>query len=209
MAMPRIKYTPGQMFGRLEFLFETPTLGVHRKGVFKCYCGFLFETSLINVRREETRSCGCLRIPKGAISHGLSRTRIYNIYMLMMDRCYNEKSKHYKNYGERGIAICIEWKDSLKSFVEWSKSNGYSEHLTIDRINNNEGYSPENCRWTTALQQSRNKRSTILTAEKAKDIRLLLNDYPEIKHEYIAKIYGISASHLSNIKNNRVWKSIN
>lgn len=98
--------------------------------------------------------------------HGMKNTKIYNIFRNMKNRCYCITNKRYKSYGGRGIGFCEEWmqENGFISFYKWSINNGYVEGLSIDRIDNNLGYSPENCRWTTSKIQSRNMRSNrILT----------------------------------------------
>jgi DNA-binding transcriptional regulator YiaG len=77
----------------------------------------------------------------------------------MKTRCYNTKSPDYKNYGGRGIRICNEWRDDYLSFFDWAMGNGYSDNLTIDRINNDGNYEPSNCRWATYMEQRHNQRS--------------------------------------------------
>ena len=89
----------------------------------------------------------------------MTNTRLYNIYVNMIRRCYDPKSDSYFKYGKVGITVCEEWRNSNTIFFEWALKNNYSENLTIDRINNLSGYSPENCRWATVKQQNSNKKT--------------------------------------------------
>lgn len=101
----------------------------------------------------------------------LWHTRLNDIYRNMKRRCYNPKNPAYENYGGRGIVVCDEWKEryaGYKRFKEWALSNGYQEDLTIDRIDNNKGYSPDNCRWVTRKVQNNNKRNSHLVTYKGK-----------------------------------------
>lgn len=86
--------------------------------------------------------------------------RLYEIYHGIKKRCYNKNSNSYKDYGERGIIMCEEWRNSTDIFIEWALSHGYSDDLTIDRIDVNGNYEPSNCRWATYSQQMMNKRKT-------------------------------------------------
>lgn len=93
------------------------------------------------------------------LKHGLSHTRIDNIYKAMISRCYYKKNNRYERYGGRGITVCSEWKNDKIKFFEWAFSNGYSNELTLDRIDVNKGYCPENCRWVSYKKQANNKSS--------------------------------------------------
>ncbi len=91
-----------------------------------------------------------------AFKHGLSGNRIYFTWHSMKNRCYNEKNIFFHKYGKAGIKVCDEWNNSLVSFYNWAVNNGYSDNLTIDRIDNYKGYEPNNCRWVSRAIQSRN-----------------------------------------------------
>lgn len=92
-------------------------------------------------------------------THNLSYSRLYRILGCIKQRCYNKKHIAYKNYGGRGITVCDEWKNDFMSFYNWAINNGYNDNLTIDRIDNNGNYQPDNCKWSTDIEQSNNKRT--------------------------------------------------
>lgn len=93
-------------------------------------------------------------------THGESKTRLYRIWATMKERCGNSNAHAYSEYGGRGITVCREWEHDFVAFREWSFAHGYSESLSLDRIDNDKGYSPGNCRWATRSEQQRNKRTT-------------------------------------------------
>lgn len=132
-----------------------------RYGIYKCgFCGNEFKANTYDINRGYIKSCGCYhkrRVKESNITHGLGTTRLYNIWLKLKDRIYNPKNKNYNDYGGRGITICEEWLD-VQNFYNWAISNGYSEGLSIDRIENDGNYEPSNCRWTTKTIQSRNQR---------------------------------------------------
>ena len=121
----------------------------------KCDCGKECLVQRCNLRSGHTKSCGC--IEKGNIKHRLHDTKLYRIYNHMKERCNNENCKSFKNYGGRGIKICKEWNNDFMSFYNWAINNGYQENLSIDRIDVNGNYEPNNCRWVDILTQANNK----------------------------------------------------
>lgn len=162
-----IKDIKGKRFGRL-LVKELSHIDKHKKAHWVCICDCGEETVVLasNLRTGRTTSCGCYRkeIEKiASVTHGLSRTdgkvnRLYSIWLDMKKRCNNKKNKEFKNYGARGIKVCEEWIDDYPAFHEWAIQNGYNENLTLDRIDVDGDYSPDNCKWSTLAEQAKNKR---------------------------------------------------
>lgn len=150
----------GQKFGRWTVIRPSKCFDNLCWTLVECTCGTHREVKTCNLQTGQSNSCGCLRRElsrKRMTSHGQSQTRLHRIWSLMWQRCNNPKRDNWKYYGQRGITVCDTWKDFLE-FFRWSLGNGYQDTLTIDRINNDSAYSPDNCRWVTMTQQGYNKR---------------------------------------------------
>lgn len=157
--MGKIIYNVGTRIGNLT-LIKRKRIKKHTWYVCRCDCGNIIETRLEHLLKKKDKTCGCFYKTK---------KRIRRIWYGMLARTMNPKVKCYKNYGGRGISVCKEWINDFVSFYKWSLENGYKDYLTIDRINNNGNYTPENCRWSTHKEQQRCKRNNIISSFNGKD----------------------------------------
>lgn len=132
----------------------------------RCDCGKEVVVCASSLTRGTTKSCGCLTHEKiiefnkrTKVKHGFRKTRLYREWQSMKGRCAYPSVNGYERYGGRGITVCDEWKNSFESFKNWALSNGYTDELSLDRIDVNGNYCPKNCRWATDIEQRRNTRS--------------------------------------------------
>lgn len=156
--MVKTKIKIGDKYGMLTVLSREPN---DKSGTrWKCLCECGNETIVrgSNLLSGCIKSCGCKR-KSMRITHGMTNTRLYHIWANMIQRCTNPNKPDYKYYGGRGITICDEWISSFQKFAEWAKDNNYDDTLTIDRINVNKGYYPDNCKWATKKEQANNTRT--------------------------------------------------
>lgn len=157
----------GQKFGKITVLKRVEDKEYKKRSVIQylvqCECGKEFKVLGQSLTRTKvpTRMCKAC----SSTTHGLKLSRLYGVWANMKARCYNPKANNYKNYGKRGIRVCKEWKKDFKSFYEWAIKSGYKEGIkgeyTLERIDVNKNYCPENCTWVTITEQEQNKRNSI------------------------------------------------
>lgn len=165
-----IKYNCGDIVGDYGIVYISESDkrgGKNRRALFRCSCGEEFDCIIDSIKRGSTKSCGCstskmksesnTKHGKGSSKSG-RRNRVYTMRDGMISRCYNKNNPRYADWGGRGVKLCDEWLNSFEAFYEWAASNGYEDNLQIDRINNLGDYCPENCRFVTPQENSRNKR---------------------------------------------------
>lgn len=166
----------GKKFGRLTVLSDAGAKGGRTYSNCLCDCGKMVVVSNKHLKSGHTKSCGCYKneivseigkiTGKTSIKyaqsqahennrkHDMSGTRLYRIWSQMKQRCYNKKDDAYQYYGGKGVCVCDEWREDFQKFEQWANNNGYSDDLTIDRINSNKNYEPSNCRWISQSENS-------------------------------------------------------
>lgn len=157
----------GEKFGRLTVLNKYGHSGKETTWLCKCECGNIGAVVGRDLRTGNTKSCGCLqkdRAREANIKHGGAergdKEILYKRWESMKKRCNQPNCKSYKDYGGRGIKVCKEWLNDYNAFREWAIKNGFEAHLTIERIDYNGDYCPENCTWIPKCEQSKNRRNT-------------------------------------------------
>lgn len=198
----------GQRFGRLTIKnrVENSKFG-HAQWLCKCDCGSIIIAETGHLKSGHTQSCGCYKKERIIIcntKHSKSGSRLYGIYHGIKKRCYNKNSVSYRYYGGRGISMCDNWLKDFQAFYDWAVENGYSDNLTIDRIDVNGDYEPSNCRWVDVISQANNKRDNVfitmdgISMTIAQWSRKTGVDHREISRRYkeLRELLGVKATDL-------------
>ena len=181
--MGKYKDLVGKRFGSFTVLRRSAEKPSNGGALWECLCdcGNVVLRRTTRLISGRTTHCGCKSNPSAVMSrtmrkHGATAgkkpLRIYKEWVRMKTCCYTKGYDHYSYYGGRGIGVCEEWRTNYTNFEHWAHSNGYADDLTLDRIDYNKDYSPENCRWVSVAEQQRNKRSNILVSVGSKTVCL-------------------------------------
>ena len=153
----------GQCFGRLTVINRAPNHRAQTVWRCRCTCGNIVEVQGGHLRSGKIISCGCYKKENSrvrATTHGQWGTKLHRVWLAMRQRCNNPRCKDYPHWGGRGIKVCAEW-DDFSAFERWALQSGYAEGLTIERVNVNGDYCPENCKWITRAEQMKNTTRTL------------------------------------------------
>lgn len=194
-ALPRYDLT-GERFGRLTVIRrdDSVPVGEPARWICKCDCGNEKSIGASMLRKGFTKSCGCLRKEKTSArmtTHGMSKTRFWGIWQNMIHRCEYPSVTEYNIYGGRGISVCERWHDFTNFYNDMF--DGYSDELTIDRIDNDGNYEPSNCRWSTPSEQCRNRRTNVYVTFQGK--RMLQTDWAREKRILDSSAYDYLRRH--------------
>lgn len=181
--------------------------GIHRTVKVRCLnCGNKYSKVFNNIKKgTKCPKCAFEKTPEEKELQKIKsnlRAKRNN----MLDRCYNPKNIGYHSYGGRGIKVYQKWKESSKEWIQWALNNGFKKGLEIDRIDNDGDYTPENCRWTTKLENSRKTRQVKLNEEIVREIRY--GKYKNMSTAEIARIIGCSWGAVYSVRKGKTWKGI-
>ena len=166
--MSVIKDEAGKRYSKLTVVSFAGVIGRYATFLCRCDCGNETIVRGSDLRTGNTKSCGKCKKER----HGMSRSRLYNIWIHIKMRTQNPSTTFFEDYGGRGISVCEEWANSFSSFSDWAKSSGYSDDLTIERIDVNGNYCPDNCKWIPIKDQANNRRTTVNITFNGKTMNL-------------------------------------
>lgn len=189
-----------QRFGRLRVIGEDGRDKGHVLWLCECDCGQLAHASSNALVKGSKRSCGCLRRELNN-TNPLRQHPAYSRWLSMMARCYQPSTVNFKDYGGRGITVCDRWRESPAKFIQ--DMGIPPEGLSLERLDNNKGYSPDNCIWASRQQQNRNKRTTQLTLELA--CYILFRSQAGESLRKIADAYGVTYTAALEVVRRRTW----
>jgi len=197
--MGKFKDLTGQTFGGWSVLERTDNAkNGNAQFLCECKCGELKTVRSSHLIAGKTTSCGC-----NWTTHNKSKTPIYRVWDSMVRRCNNESHHAYDSYGARGIEVCTKW-SSFSGFYE--DMGDAPKGMSLDRIDNNKGYSKDNCRWATKTEQARNTRSTKLTVNMVKDIKMKLKH--GLSQSAVAEMFNCSRGNIGHIAQGTIWKEV-
>ena len=199
----------GQKFGRLTVLSFSEY--IKRRAHWNCLCDCGNEKVIrgSSLKSGHTTSCGCLDrkwLEKHGLTTGGKNRRLHGCWSAMLSRCYNPADVGHKNYMQKGITVCEEWKEDFAVFHAWAIDNGYDDTLTLDRRDNDEGYSPDNCRWVSMAEQNQNRGSNVLNPDKVRYIRAECDKNRTFTS--IARELKVSRTTVHDVIVQRTWKNI-
>ena len=173
-------------------------------------CGSEFIRRSNDVRRSnKCRECMSMQLGKKRATHGYSRPKAkdprYEAWIQMKARCINPKHRAFANYGGRGIGVCDQWL-TFEGFMQWDKFHDYQPSLQIDRIDNNKGYSPENCRWATHQENSQNRRTTKLNADTARLIRIFHGS--GVSQHVLGEMFDVHQITILDVVHFKTWRTL-
>ena len=189
----------GHQIGKWS-VFESFPHPTRRERLYRCVCACGTEKTVKHTHLADgkTSSCGC-----SWTTHGMSRSNEYRVWDSMIRRCHSPAHHAFKDYGARGILVCAEWRTFEGYYADMGAQ---PEGMTLERIDNAQGYSKDNCTWATITEQARNRRTTKLDANKVASIKRLLID--KVSQQKIADMFLVTRSNIAHIAQNSTWREV-
>lgn len=175
-------FNGGEVFGNITVIKEVEPIihnakkGERRRLLCRCSCGVVKEVFMESLTSSGVTSCGCKRNEetrrRQKKDFAISSHSLYGIFENMKQRCYNPKAINFERYGGKGVDICKEWLSNVRVFYDWAIANGWQKGLDIDRIKNHLGYSPQNCKISTKIENANNKSNNVIVVFRGEEMTL-------------------------------------